>query len=397
MSSNKLKDYSKVYVDLPTLKDGYSYYRLSEMAKDLQSIECPQVYADMVDYGVSEIRYIRPTFLFRDYIKCDIDYEAIPKAPFTNGLYSVSSELSGLRTPNVHYLGNIYDAIGNGAFAVFSDECIKVGRISGMPIDREIHVGSTIAHFSSKANGIASTDYILRELTADYVLKQTQLMEKYFGTVTRHDLFQLMIAVPPMDVQDAILLSEKAMSTETESIFEVIETYFDEAVQQDSIRHLRDILRAAKGENDIDSKLYFNSIRQILEWLFKAANKLGFLHDDCLNHQGRNKINLNISDSIRFMEGKKTKYSNGVRCTKAHFPELLAKNVWSLYTVTSEGSHASEILTEYLNMLNSPNLLYSLVYLLMDVLIWFGKYAKEHPNPDENRALWIKIKRNVIR
>lgn len=386
MSTEKLKDYSRVYIDLPPLKDGYSFYRLSELAKNLECIEDrSQVYAEMADY-VSEIRYIRPAFLFEDYIKCDIDYEAIPKAPFTSGEYNASE----LRNPNVHYLGDIYDAIGNGAFAVFSDGRIKVGRISGMPIDKEINVGSTIAHFTSKTNGVATTDYILRELTSDYVLKQAQSMARIWGTVTRYDLYQLMIAVPTLDIQDAIFLSEKAVSVEAESVFEVIDTYFDEAVRQDSIRHLRDIMGAARGFNDIDTKLYFNSIRQILEWMFKAANKLGFLHDACLNQQGRNKKNLNISDSIRFMEGKETQYSNGVRCTKAHFPELLAKNVWTIYNGTNEGSHASRALAEYLNIIDSPYLLYSLTYLLMDAIIWFGKYAKEHPDLEENKTLWIQ-------
>ena len=45
-------------------------------------------------------------------------------------------------------------------------------------------------------------------------------------------------------------------------------------------------------------------------------------------------------------------------------------------------------LTAYWAMINTPYLLYSLTFLLCDIIIWFGQYVHENGDVDKNKALW---------
>jgi len=42
-------------------------------------------------------------------------------------------------------------------------------------------------------------------------------------------------------------------------------------------------------------------------------------------------------------------------------------------------------------MLNTPYLLYSLTFKLMDVLLWFYEYIKENNNIELNKAFWVDL------
>lgn len=158
---------------------------------------------------------------------------------------------------------------------------------------------------------------------------------------------------------------------------------------KDCRKHLLDILSAAAGVTVIDSHLYYNKIRVILEWMFRAARKQGLLHDKCFD----NKDHINLTDASLYMAGKPTLHS-GVICKKAHFPVLLADNVKFILEVTGGASHTTEVderdipnLTAYWASIDTPYLLYSLAFMLCDVLIWFGQYIAENPDIAANKSL----------
>ena len=197
-----MKDYANIYEELP-IQEGSTYYRLSELVDNLEIFEDTSGWH--IDLPITEIRFIRPSHLRGDYRNCDIDYDSISKAPFMSGSYR--SNASRIMTSIVCFLDDIYDTEDNyGAYAAFIDDQIKVGKISTH--NKQIPISKPIAHFVAKPNGAAMTDYILRELTSDYALRQALQIKRLYNEVSRFDLYQIMIAVPSIDCQDEILASE---------------------------------------------------------------------------------------------------------------------------------------------------------------------------------------------
>lgn len=170
----------------------------------------------------------------------------------------------------------------------------------------------------------------------------------------------------------------------------------NELNDSDCRKHLLDILCAISGVIEIDSHLYYNRIRVILEWMFRAARKKGFLHDKCFDSMDR----INLTDASLFMAGKPTAYS-GVKCKVAHFPSLISQNVKNILFITGGASHTTEVedkdkvnLTAYWKDIDTPYLLYSIAFMLCDTLFWFDKYSKEHPDIEENKKLWEDVDLN---
>ena len=171
-----------------------------------------------------------------------------------------------------------------------------------------------------------------------------------------------------------------------EEVLKIADTLLDD---KDCKKHLLDILSATSGVTTIDSHLYYNKIRVILEWMFRAARKQGLLHDKCFDARDH----INLTDASLYMAGKATLHS-GVICKQAHFPVTLADNVKFILEVTGGASHTTEVderdvpnLTAYWASIKTPYLLYSLVFMLCDVLIWFNDYVAAHPDVIANKAL----------
>jgi hypothetical protein len=166
------------------------------------------------------------------------------------------------------------------------------------------------------------------------------------------------------------------------------------AIKGDVRKHLLDILRNIHSPaTAFSDELYFTPMRVILEHIFRAANELGLLHDKCMEG-GK----VNLSESSAFMSGKSTKYL-GVKCSKAHFPKITADNVWAIITISGSASHTEGDTTDqsrvsiadYRRYVDTPYLLYSLTYQLLDILIWFKSYAQLNSDKEANKALWESI------
>ncbi len=169
----------------------------------------------------------------------------------------------------------------------------------------------------------------------------------------------------------------------------VLEVCTDKYIGEDSAKYLLQILRSIDKPNEkFDDELYFNQIRIILESMFRAANKLGLLHDLCV--KGR----VNLAESSLFMSGEATKHL-GIACQRAHFTKLISDSVKSILFITGAASHTSDPdiknninLQEYRKMLSTPYLLYSLTFQLMDILIWYKQYADANSNYSTNLMHW---------
>ncbi len=189
------------------------------------------------------------------------------------------------------------------------------------------------------------------------------------------------------DINTAVINLEMwQVENQYEEVLKIADTLLDD---KDCKKHLLDILSAASGVATIDSHLYYNKIRVILEWMFRAARKQGLLHDKCFDARDH----INLTDASLYMAGKATLHS-GVICKQAHFPVMLADNVKFILEVTGGASHTTEVderdvpnLTAYWASIKTPYLMYSLAFMLCDVLIWFNDYIAAHPDVAANKAL----------
>jgi hypothetical protein len=155
---------------------------------------------------------------------------------------------------------------------------------------------------------------------------------------------------------------------------------------------LLEILKSTDLPGAIDDGLYYNQLRIAVEKLFRSANKYGLLHDKCIPN-GR--VNLNASSL--FLAGKEVKLLQ-VKCSVAHFPSIIADHVQQILDVTNAASHTDDAdkedrntLTYYKQIIQTPYLLYSMTFALMDVLIWFNEYLALNQDVDKNRSLWLPI------
>lgn len=156
-------------------------------------------------------------------------------------------------------------------------------------------------------------------------------------------------------------------------------------------KQLIDILKAIKQPKEkFNDELYFSQIRLILEELFRTANRFGLLHDACISSDGK----VNLSESSLFLAGEKTKHI-GASCSNRHFPKIIADSVKSIIFITGSAAHTDDLrneglvnLHEYRSQINTPYLLYSLTFKLLDVLVWFKSYVDLNPDFEQNKMFW---------
>ena len=368
-----------IYNNLPVLQEGFEYYTLRQLVHNLEET------SDFKSYFLLEgpltTKYIRHSHLFTDYRKCEIDYDSIAKASVRNDIHFVRAK---------------------GEFASFIDGQMKVGRIRqkdwGEYVDdiraeyKVFPVDKTIYHFTPRRNGAAISDYILRELLTEYVKHQAKMICSITGRnyLKPWEYGYLKIAVPSLEKQDAIIASERYTTKQLNNVLEIIDSLFDENGKVESQKILQNIFYALFNQSAIDSHIYYNPIRKVLEWMFRAACQRGLVHDKCFDNKGR----ANLTDCYRFMAGRPTLHSK-VICRVTHFPVIIADNVQFILDITGGGSHTSTKperenpnLAAYWAKINTPYLLYSLTFLLCDIIIWFGQYVHENEDVNKNKAMW---------
>lgn len=159
---------------------------------------------------------------------------------------------------------------------------------------------------------------------------------------------------------------------------------------------LQILLSIKRPLENFDDNLYFTQIRIILEGMFRSTNKFGLLHDSCI--QGGK---VNLSESSLFLAGKDLKH-NDAKCSVAHFPKIIADAVQSIIYTTGAASHTTDPdlrnnigIDEYRKTINTPYLLYSLTFQLMDILIWFAKYVDKNQDVTANKKHWMETSQNI--
>lgn len=196
-------------------------------------------------------------------------------------------------------------------------------------------------------------------------------------------LFQMLVDASSKQVDTQI-------RHENPIIFKVVKEYEPEVEKT-----LLQILNGVKnGFSNFNDELYFTKLRIVLEHFFRSANVLCLLHDACVQKSGNQ---VNLSESSLFLSGLDARHSK-VKCSKTHFPKIIAEHVKSIIFVTGAASHTSKVditknmdYQDYRKTIQSPYLLYSLAYKLMDVLIWFSEYSKSNNNKALNKGFWVDL------
>ena len=157
-------------------------------------------------------------------------------------------------------------------------------------------------------------------------------------------------------------------------VFEVCsEKYIGENAGSDLLKLFLNI-----DNSIIDS--HFNTLRKIVEDIFIGFNKYQLLPNEFITPS------VAINESSRFLSGKNHK---GVLFTEkgyqhkedTHIPGQISTMLWNILNTTQDGSHRSTI-DRHVKTLNTSYLMQSVLYQLLDVIIWFKIHIDSNPKTE---------------
>lgn len=141
-----------------------------------------------------------------------------------------------------------------------------------------------------------------------------------------------------------------------------------------------DLLAILKSENldnaFRDPKLYFNPLRKIMEDLFTTCHNYGFLPECFI------KPSVALNETSKFLSGGVEK---GYQLDTPVFIKIISEHVRNILSVCQPAAHRSEI-DSFVSTVDSPYLLLSTTYQLLDVLLWFKEYFNANKNVETNKA-----------
>lgn len=135
------------------------------------------------------------------------------------------------------------------------------------------------------------------------------------------------------------------------------------------------------SNEQFDSKLYYNQIRQALECIFIEAKDKGVIPVECFNGE-----RANIDQCYRYLVGDPA-YHAGVRYGQPGeriVPEYIEDMMSIIKNLGNEFSHPNEnTKTHYL--------LFSLAFHLYEIAVWMYKYFEDNPDIEKNKSKCVKI------
>ncbi len=158
------------------------------------------------------------------------------------------------------------------------------------------------------------------------------------------------------------------------------------------------LLFVERGDKSGSDRLLMNPLRQVIEHLFYAVHRQGMLPDILVTPRINQRLSALYLRGDRVLHPSKSSPTVALRCDRKPMPRIIADALDNILRVSSESSHADETIegTNYaldnrealLEHGVTPYLLSTIVFQLMDVLVWFKRFAEAHPNPVANRS-WL--------
>ena len=163
-----------------------------------------------------------------------------------------------------------------------------------------------------------------------------------------------------------------------------------------SSEKLLDILEAMHNpEKHIDPLLYYNPLRKILEFVFRAANNVLLIPEELI---GKGKDEVNLNQCVQYLSGRPADWL-GIRCggpkdyiVPAHIKDMMFL-ILNLGNVNSHSTSLNEKelkkLRRYIegNVCNSVSLIYSLAMQMCEIVLFMTNYIKSHQDRDKNKAM----------
>lgn len=154
-------------------------------------------------------------------------------------------------------------------------------------------------------------------------------------------------------------------------------------------RILVDILEALHfNSNEFKAVLYYNQLRQLVEILFRACNKVGLIPDQCI----KDGI-VNLNQSSLYLAGKDAKLA-GVRYGDSEdriITPHIEKEIRYILELGNNNSHTVELededkkqMEEFFRTANSKYIVFSLALQMCDIIVWFKDYIAVHNDKEIN-------------
>lgn len=163
-----------------------------------------------------------------------------------------------------------------------------------------------------------------------------------------------------------------------------------------SSEKLLDILEAMHNpEKHIDPLLYYNPLRKILEFVFRAANNVLLIPEELI---GKEKDEVNLNQCVQYLSGRPADRL-GIRCggpkdyiVPAHIKDMMFL-VLNLGNVNSHSTSLNEKelkkLERYIegNVCNSKYLIYSLAMQICEIVLFMTNYIESHQDRVKNKTM----------
>ncbi|SIQ92977.1 S1 domain-containing protein [Maribacter ulvicola] len=146
-----------------------------------------------------------------------------------------------------------------------------------------------------------------------------------------------------------------------------------------------DLLSLFLNISHFNTENQFNTIRKIVEDIFIAFNKFQLLPNEFITPS------IAINETSKFLSGKNHKgelfTERGYQHNEeTHIPVQISTMLWNILSATQDGSHRSKI-DLHTKSLNTPYLFQSILYQLLDVIVWFKLHVDSNPKKEN----WFKI------
>lgn len=163
-----------------------------------------------------------------------------------------------------------------------------------------------------------------------------------------------------------------------------------------SSEKLLDILEAMHNpEKHIDPLLYYNPLRKILEFVFRAANNVLLIPEELI---GKEKDEVNLNQCVQYLSGRPADWL-GIRCggpkeyiVPAHIKDMM----FLVLNLGNVNSHSTSLnkkelkkLGQYIerNVCNSTYLIYSLALQICEIVLFMTNYIERHQDIEKNKAM----------
>jgi cold shock CspA family protein len=150
-----------------------------------------------------------------------------------------------------------------------------------------------------------------------------------------------------------------------------------------------DLLNLLLSIDNLNIENQFNTLRKIVEDVFIAFNKFQLLPNEFITPS------ISINESSRFLSGKNHKdklfTEKGYQHIKeTHLPVQISSMLWNILSITQDGSHRAKI-DAHVKYLNTTYLFQSVLYQLLDIIVWFKIHIDSNPQKEN----WTKIDNKV--